>query len=168
MARSTATIEITRPGRDQGGVFTLEEMDAYSATELCLRGMQVVARGGVDVPPYIFQQGVAGFVTLGAGAILAGVGKAPWHEIKPLLDALLTCVKSYIPPGAGQPLTRWDVMRTQIQEPATILQLYEEVVSLHLGFSLGERLSSLRALVQTMISEPGPNTPTSNEASPSS
>jgi len=168
MARKTASILITREGRDQGGVFELEEMDAFSATELCLRAMQMVARGGVDVPPYIFQQGVAGFVTLGAGAILAGLGKTPWHEVKPLLDALTPCVKSFTPPTATQPLRGWSVIQSQIQEPTTVLQLYEEVVSLHLGFSLATRLSNLRALVSTMITEFTPDTSTSTGSSASS
>ena len=161
MARNTSVVVIETEGRDKGGVFTLTEMSVVDATDLCLRAMQMVARGGVDIPPHIFQMGAAGFVTMGAGAILAGLGKTPWYEVKPLLDALLPCVTSYQPPGGQAPLRGWQVISGQIEEPATLLQLYEEVVSLHLNFSIRDRLSQLREMASMMITESGLNTGTS-------
>ncbi len=166
--RRTASVVIDREGRDKGGVFVLTEMPALPATEWFVRAMQLIARSGVDVPPGIFQMGAAGFAVMGMGAVLTGLGKAPWFEVKPLLDELLTCVTSYQPPGSVAPLTRWDVIKGQIEEPATILQIHEEVVSLHLGFSLSARLSTYRSLVATMIAAPGLNTETSTEAPPPS
>jgi len=166
--RRTATVSIDREGRDKGGVFVLTEMPAIPATEWFLRAMQLLARAGVDVPPHIMQLGAAGFVTIGIGTVLTGLGKAPWHEVKPLLDELLTCVVSYQPPTAVSPITRWDVIRTQIEEPSTIFQLHEEVVSLHLGFSLAGRLSTFRTLAAKMIADLGPNTGTSPGTSESS
>jgi hypothetical protein len=164
----TATISIDTEGRDKGGVFVLTEKPALPATEWFIRAMQLLARSGADVPPAIMSQGAAGFVTLGIGTVLTGLGKAPWFEVKPLLDELLTCVVSYQPPGAVSPLTRWDIIKGQIEEPATILQLYEEVVSLHLGFSLASRLSTFRALAAGMIADLTPNTSTLIEPAPSS
>ena len=157
MARRVATVVIESDGRDKGGVFTLTEMAAIPATEWFLRAMQLLARSGADVPPQIMQMGVAGFVTMSIGTILAGLGKAPWHEVKPLLDELLGCVTSYQPPGAVVALTNWNVIKTQIEEPSTILQLHEEVVSLSLGFSIRSRLSTYRNMVGTMISALTPN-----------
>lgn len=166
--RRSVNFIVQREGRDQGGVFVLTELPAFQATELCLRAMQLIARGGVDVPPHIFQLGAAGFVTMGAGAILAGIGKTPWYEIKPLLDELLPCVVSYKPPSGAMPLTGWETIKTQIEEPATILQLYEEVVSLNLGFSLSAKLSTFRTLAMGMIAGFGQSPGTSTEPLPPS
>lgn len=159
--RRTATVVITREGRDKGGVFMLTEMPVIPATEWFIRAMQLLVRSGADVPPNIMSLGVAGFVTIGVGTVLTGLGKAPWSEVKPLLDELLACVTSYQPPGAVVPQTRWQTIVTQIEEPATILQLHEEVVSLHLGFSVRERLSTYRELAVTMMNALGPNIETS-------
>jgi hypothetical protein len=163
--RRTATITIQREGRDQGGVFTLTEMPAIPATEWFLRAAQLLVRSGADVPENFLQMGAAGMVTVGLGTILTGISKASWHEVKPLLDELLACVTTYQPPGAAVPMAQWNVIKGQIQEPATILQLHEEVVSLHLGFSLAGRLSTFRSLVTELINGLGPNTETSTESS---
>lgn len=168
LARKTARIVIDTEGRDQGCIVTLTEMSAMDATDLCLRAMQMIARGGVDIPPHIFQAGPAGFVTMGVGAILAGLGKTPWYEVKPLLDALIPCVTSWERPGTATPITGWEMIRGQIMEPTTILRIYEEVASLHLGFSLRERLSSFRTSAMTMMAAFTPNTETSTDPSPSS
>jgi hypothetical protein len=168
LGRKVHTWVVETEGRDRGGIFTLTEMSAVDATDLCLRAMQMVARGGVDIPPHIFSMGVAGLVTMGAGAVLAGLGKTPWYEVKPLLDALLPCVTTYRPPTGQIDLRGWQTISQQIQEPTTILQLYEEVVSLHLGFSLRERLSSLREAITTMMAASTPNMPTSTDPSPPS
>lgn len=162
----TAAVTIAREGRDQGGIFTITEMPAIPATEWFIRAMQLLVRSGADVPPNIMQQGAAGFITMGLGTILTGLGKAPWHEVKPLLDELLACVTSYQPPGGQVPLTRWDAFKSQINEPATILQMYEEVVSLHLGFSLLARLSTYRTLATNLMNAIGSGTETSTPSSP--
>jgi hypothetical protein len=168
MERRTTHLTVTGDGRDAGGIIELREMPAYDATELCLRAMQCVSRGGVDIPPEIFQMGAQGFVVLGAGAIIAGIGKTPWYEVKPLLDALLACVVSYQPPGGTQALRGLETIKGQIQEPSTFLWIYEEVVSLHLGFSLRERLLSYRTSVMMTMNENMPDMPTSIDPSVSS
>lgn len=161
MARRTAVVVIEAEGRDKGGVFTITEMAAIPATEWFIRAMQILARSGADVPADIFAQGAAGFVTLGIGTVVTGLGKAPWFEVKPLLDELLTCITSYQPPGGQVALTNWNAFAGQIEEPATILQLHEEVVSLHLGFSLAARLSTLKTLVMGMVDALTPSIETS-------
>lgn len=156
-----ATITLDRDNRDKGGVFVLREKPAWQASEWFMRAMLLLARSGADVPANLLQHGAAGFVTLGLGSMLTGMGKAPWGEVKPLLDELLQCVVSYQPPGAVQGIENRTTIMGQIQEISTILQMYEEVLSLHLGFSLAERLSSYRAFVGAMMTENlGPNTPT--------
>lgn len=163
--RRSATVVIARAGRDQGDVFTLTERAAIPTTEWCMRAMQLLIRSGADVPPNIMSMGVAGFITIGIGTVLTGLGKAPWYDVKPLLDELLTCVTSLQKQGATVPLTNWALIAGQIEEPSTILQLYEEVVSLHLGFSLSGKLATYRTLVATMLGETGRNTETLTQSS---
>ncbi len=122
-----ATLVVEREGRDKGGVFVLREKPAYQASEWFMRATQLLVRSGVDVPPDIFRHGAVGFVTIGIGAALTGLGRAPWNEVKPLLDELLACIVSYQPPGAVTPQTQAAVIKGQIAEPATFLWLYEEV-----------------------------------------
>jgi hypothetical protein len=75
-------------------------------------------------------------------------------------------VESYQPPGGAVPLNGWGVISGQIEEPATVFQLYEEVLSLHLGFSLTARLLQYRGLVTSMMTAgAGPNTETSMQES---
>lgn len=161
MARRTAAVVIERDGRDRGGVFVLQEMAAIPATDWFIRAMQILARSGADVPADIFAQGAAGFVTMGIGAVVTGLGKAPWFEVKPLLDELLTCVQSYQPPGGTVALTNWNIIAGQIEEPATVLQLHEEVISLHLGFSLAAKISNFRTLIEATVASLTPNIETS-------
>lgn len=150
-----------KPSRDNGGVFELTEMAAEPASDWFLRAMQFLARSGMDVPPNIFAAGPAGFAAIGIGTALAGLSKTAWFEFKPLLDELKTCVTSYQPPGGTVALRDWRVISGQIKEAATILMLYEEVVSLSLGFSLAERLSNFRQQVSMMMTGNTPNTETS-------
>jgi hypothetical protein len=157
-----------QPGRDNGGVFELAEMAAEPASDWFMRAMQFLVRSGMDVPPNIFEAGPAGFFAIGIGTALSGLSKAPWHEVKPLLTELLSQVVSWQAPGATVPLRGWNMIRTQIQEPTTIFLLYEEVVSLSLGFSLAERLSTYRMVVATMMDAFTPSIETSTEPSPTS
>ena len=162
------TITITAPGRDEGAVFVIKEKPAIPASDWFIRVMQILARSGVDVPPHIMALGPAGFVTMSIGAVLTGLGKAPWGEVKPLLDELLDCVSAAQPAGGEVMITNRSLIRAQIAEPATVFQIYEEVVSLHLGFSLLARLSTYREMATNLMAALSLNTPTSTGPSPSS
>jgi hypothetical protein len=160
---------IEREGRDKGGVFELEEMPAFQACEWFIRAGQLLARSGTDIPAEIGQHGATGFVALGVGALISGIGKAPWVEVKPLLDELLSCVKSYTAPGAQAAIGVWSVIVTQIQEPTTFLQLYEEILSLLVGFSIAAAISTYAMRAVAIISRAiGETIPTSQEKSDSS
>ncbi|HVA39358.1 MAG TPA: hypothetical protein VNF49_01745 [Candidatus Binataceae bacterium] len=166
MPRRTAAVPITRDGRDKGGVFEIEEMSAFAGCEWFLRAGQILARSGTDVPADIGEHGATGFVALGMGAIISGLGKAPWTEVKPLLDELLGCVKSYTPPGGQVPIQVWGAIVSQVQEPTTFLQLYEEVLSLLVGFSVAASLSTFaRRVVAAVGTALGQTTETSQEKS---
>jgi len=162
----TSTIVINQsiagnPSRDNGGIFTLKEMPAEQASDWFLRAMQFLVRSGMDVPPHIFEAGPAGFFAIGIGTALAGLAKSPFHEVKPLLDELKACVETYLPPGGTQELRQWAVISSQIQEATTIFRLYEEVVSLMLGFSLAAEFSIWKERIATMMAEFMRNTETS-------
>lgn len=167
--RRVKTVVIDREGRDKGGVFELEEMPAMPATDWLMRAGQLLARAGTNVPADIAEHGVTGFLALGMGAVASGLGNAPWGEAKPLLDQLLGCVRSYTPPGGKAALTGWGLIQQQIEEPNTIFQLYEEALSLTMGFSIAAALSDwglrLMGIVRNAL---GPITETSSESAPSS
>ncbi len=166
MARREETVTITREGRDQGKTFTLREMPAAQAEEWFMRAMMLLARSGAEVPADLFQQGAMGFAAIGIGAALTGLGKAPWAEVKPLLDEMMRCVVAIQSP-AGVPIMAHAQVMAQIEEVATLIQLREDVLSLHLGFSLAARLSSYRDMAAAMMAVSGQNTSTSPEASES-
>jgi hypothetical protein len=169
MPRREARVFIERDGRDKGGVFHIQEMAAFPACEWFIRAGQLLARSGTDIPADIGQHGATGFVALGVGALVTGLGKAPWAEVKPLLDELLKCVKSYTPPGGQVPFIDWSVALTQIEEPATFWQIYEEVLSLMVGFSIAAALSTYATRVVAIVSTAiGQTTETSSEKSESS
>jgi hypothetical protein len=174
LMRRTATITIETEGRDKGAVFTITEMPAVQATDWFLRAMQLLIRSGADVPPNIMLHGPAAFVTMGIGTVLGGLGKAPWPEFKALMDELMGCLVSYQPVGAVQPVTNPALILTQIEEVATLLYIREEVVSMHLNFSIRERLSNYRqlaaqmmvAIMQTTETSTGGSAPSSEDGSP--
>lgn len=173
MTRRTAQITITREGRDKGAIVCLEEPPVGPETEWLMRAGMLLARSGVDVPADILHHGVTGFVALGVGTIMTGLGKAPWAEVKPLLDELLQCVTGFQPPTGREIVTGgWTLYMLQIQEPATIMQIYEEVLSLMVGFSVAAELLTwtmrTAAIVKKALDDAGQNTRTSAEKSPSS
>jgi hypothetical protein len=161
--RKEAIVTITRDGRDRGKVFTIREMPAAQATEWFDRAMQLIARSGIDVPPDIFEHGPAGFAVIGIGAAMSAVGRAPYSDVKPLLEELMNCVVSLRSPGTAVDITMPAAIMSQIEEVATILHLREEVLSLHLGFSLAARLSEFRTMAALMMGGNGLNTETSPE-----
>lgn len=163
--RNEAQVTITRDGRDKGKVFVIREMPAMQATEWFDRAMQFVARSGIDVPPDIFEHGPAGFAVIGIGAAMSAVGRAAYPDVKPLLEELMGCVVSLRSPNTAVDITMPAAIMGQIEEVATILQLREEVLSLHLGFSLAARLSQFRTMAAMMMGASGPNTETSPEPS---
>lgn len=166
MGRRTDLITIDKAdSRDFGKSFGITEMPAEQAADWFFRAMQHVARSGVDVPPNIFAAGPLGFVTMGIGTALTSLSKAPWEDVKPLLQELKACVTSFVPPNGTVPVTQNQVIWTQVEEPETVFKLYHDILSLHLGFSIAARLSYYREFVASMIATIGQNTSTSTEES---
>lgn len=155
----TQAITITREGRDKGKTFLLTEMPSERAEAWFIRAMMLLGRSGTDVPPDIFQHGAYAFATIGIATALAGLGKSPWSELKPLLDEMMECVGYQAPAGAI--INSPSQVASQIEEVATRMQLREEVLSLHLGFSIAAKLSELRVVAAALMAGLMQNTKTS-------
>lgn len=157
----TKTVNITAEGRDKGKVFLITEMPAVKAEKWGLRALGAMARSGFDIPPHIVEMGIAGVVAVGLKAILG----TDWSETEPLIDELMSCVKSVQPAmPQGRPLVDED-----LEEVKTLLMLKSEVLELHVGFSVAAYLlKTWEAAGVLMRLADGPRTPTSTEASESS
>jgi hypothetical protein len=160
--RKEATVIIEADGRDKGKIFRLREMPAQQAEAWGGRLLMTLANHGVDVPPNFFDMTMAGIAVMGVYALT----RVPWDEAKPLLDEMMRCVK--IQPGPNPAVVRDIVERgddgDDIEEVATRLQLKDEVLRLHLGFSLADGISKLTAAFTTQAaSGNGLSTETSAE-----
>lgn len=144
MARREQRVTITAEGRDRGKVFMLREMDSDRGERWALRSLLALSRGGIEVPPGMFDAGFAGLATMLPYFLVIGLQSlhgSQWAEIEPLLDEMMGCVQ-WQPPGAAplQPLFPGE--NSQIEEIATRLQLRKEVLQLHVGFSVADALST--------------------------
>ncbi len=158
--RRVKEITIAESGRDHGKTFLITELPAADAEDWFERATRLLVTTGAEVPSNIFQHGPQGFAVMGIGAALAGLARAPWYEVKTLLAEMMACVAL----RAGPMTVTGAVMESQIEEIATRLRLREEVLSLHLGFSLRDALSRYRDMVVAMTSI-SPTTPTSADPS---
>jgi hypothetical protein len=117
--RKEASITIETPGRDQGKTFVLTEMPASKAEAWGARLMLALSRAGVEVPPGFFEMGMAGVA-------------------KPLLDEMMACVRIKVNAGVR------DLIEEDIEEVKTRLRLRDEVINLHLNFSVHAFLSNFQ------------------------
>jgi len=167
MARREAQIVITDEGRDRGKIYHIRELNAVPAEEWFTRAMQLLVRAGVEVPPNILQEGAMGFVTMGIGACLTGLGKAPYGDFKLLMDDMMQCIVGYQEKAGAAKIENLYVILDQTEEVGTLIKLREEIISLHLGFSLAARLSTYRTAVVALINGLGLTTEMSPDQLPS-
>jgi hypothetical protein len=132
MARHETTFTVTDDNRDRGKVFHIREMSARAAEKWASRALMAAVRAGADIPDEIAGAGMAGVAAMGIRAFLG----MRWDDAEPLLDEMMTCVQIVTDPGRS-PFRR-DVTDDDIDEVKTLLRLREEVLSLHVGFSLAE------------------------------
>jgi hypothetical protein len=158
MARRTATVTIVEAGRDLGKVFILTEMSATQAEKWATRMLLAIGQSGVEIPDNLAAAGIAGLAVVSLRAF-AGV---PWHLAEPLLDEMFGCVA--FQPDPARPMVVRALIEDDIEEIATRVRLREEIVSLHLGFSIAAYTSKLKAAMTT-TAEPISDTPTSPAAS---
>ena len=165
--RREVDIVITAAGRDRGKIYRIRELSAVAAEEWFTRAMQMLVRAGVDVPSNILEEGAMGFVTMGIGACLTGLGKAPYDDFKTLMDQMLVCIVGFKEQSAAPMVEILPVILNQTEEVGTLIKLREEIISLHLGFSLAAKLSTYREAVVALINGLGLTTETSPSQSQS-
>lgn len=139
MARKS--LEITIPGvpagdenRDGGKTFVLTEMPAMQAEKWATKAFFALAKSGLDVPPDIADQGLAGVAALGLKAF-SGIS---FYDAEPLLDEMLGCVQ------IKEKIATRKLTPDDIEEVATLLTLRQEVLKIHVDFSKLAALSKSR------------------------
>lgn len=161
MARREKHITIDADGRDKGKVFVLTEMPATAAEKWAIRAFLAMGQSGVEIPDDIASAGLMGIASMGVRAILG----MPWQLVEPLLDEMWACV-AFIPnPGQPGTVVTGHMLDTQIEEFGTRLLLRQEVLDLHLGFSLAELTSTFRSAMTAMVADDSSSTPTSRPSS---
>jgi hypothetical protein len=157
--------------RDLGKHFLLTEWPAAKADDWGMRMVLAANRGGGSIPLDLKGVGMEGIAIIGINTFLRGNINS--DELIPLWDELLQCVRIVRDPKAidrstGKPVAT-DLIPDDgaqggdIQEVATRQWLRQEVLSLHLNFSVADALSTLVRLISTKQppSEDSPSAPTS-------
>lgn len=140
--RREKDVPILTEGRDYGKRFQLIEMPAMQAAKWADRFFLAAGRSGVYLPPGLEDQGMAGV----AMVALRTLGGMEWGLVEPLLDEMFECVKIYPPNAEVAPRKP---IGEDIEEVATIWFLRQEVLELHLGFSVTEVLSKFQGTMTT-------------------
>jgi hypothetical protein len=170
--RKTKLVRIEAEGRDRGKCFLLVEKDAFETEKWATRALLALGRAGVEGVEEAIGVGALGLLAVGVDAMK----KMHYEDAEPLFAEMLTCV-SFVPDAAkadqvtSRPLSRAilrgdEFNEGDIEEAKTIAYLRDEVLDLHLGFSLAGAMSMLTALAQTSKPSLTPMSP--NPAVPSS
>jgi hypothetical protein len=156
MARKELTLTIDMPGRDVNKSFFIREMSATKAERWATRALLALLKSGIEIPEDIAQAGLAGVAAMG----LRAFGGIDFSDAEPLLAEMMTCVQ--IIPDASRPMVKRALVEDDIEEVTTLLRLREEVLSLHLNFSIAAFRLKLTAANQT-AAESSLNTETSQK-----
>lgn len=116
--------------RDNGKVFVLTEMDAYSGQDWALRMVLAVAASGVQLPPGALGAGWAALAPFALTALL----DASYSELRPLLDEMLAQAQyEHNPKHPPQPIAAGP--NCVIEEIKTFFILHKALFKLHTGFT---------------------------------
>lgn len=134
--RRVKTVVITSEGRDKGKSFVVTEMSADQGERWAYRALLALSRGGFELPPGIFDAGMAGLAAMVPYLVVIGfrsLHAARWEELEVLLDELMTCVK-YQPDVTG--LEAQEIragINSQIEEIRTRVELKKEALMIHVS-----------------------------------
>lgn len=165
MGRREVEVTISADGRDLGKKFKIVEMPSAQAEWWAMRLLNGLATAKVDmgaVQPLMGMAGLAqGMASLGVLGLDA-MFRMPLDLQKPLLDEMFGCIQIIQPSPRAISEAMGD-----IEEVATRIQLREEVLSLHLGFSLRDRVLAIYRQLEAaaQAAQNSSNTPTSLELS---
>ena len=160
MALKRLNYTVSHEGRDQGKTFLIVEAPAKPVEWWAARVFSGLARQGYDVG-LVAEHGAQGLIVIG----MKGLALLPPHELKPLLDEMMSCV-SVLPdrnnPQIVRPLIDNGTEGDDIEEIKTRIELRKKVAEIHLGFSLGgEDSKSEKTDSKSPAPPPSSNTPTS-------
>lgn len=156
--RKVIDVTITDSGRDEGKTFHIKEMAATRAEKWAMRALLAVARSGVELPDDFSGMGMQGIAIVGIRALT----KIAFEDAEPLLDEMMECVS--LKPDPRNPAIQRPLMEGDIEEIATLIQLRQEVINLHVGFFTKGGKSKLTSTSPSPESN-SPSTETSQEPS---
>jgi hypothetical protein len=137
MARKELVLTITAEGRDKGKRFFIRELSAMRATRWADRALLALMHSGLELPDDVAGTGMAGIAAMG----LRALSRLSFEEAEPLMNEIMACCQ--IMPDPAHPDVRRAMIEDDIEEVMTIWQLRQEVLMLHLGFSMSASPSTL-------------------------
>lgn len=129
MGRKTERVTISDPGRDNGRVFVITEMDSWNALVLTAKIAHALSVSGINVPEIVKSpEGLAEAGIRLMTYIAPAVAVPLMEELRECISVMPPRVKAGIPP---QPL----IPENQPHEIKTWFTLLTRLYYLHLGFS---------------------------------
>ena len=166
-------VVIGKSERDKGRAYLITEMPATKAEKWAIRALLGMGKRpdalmkGVDMG-HLMSLGMEGFSmafqVLGMRAIIG----LDFEDAEPLLDEMMECVQFL--PDAANTDNAVALHETHIEDVETRLLIRDEVVALHVGFSIAEKIWSWRTSLMTIASmrttqtSPDPSEPLSPDA----
>jgi hypothetical protein len=135
MARKNAIVTISADNRDHGKTFVITEMSATKTEAWATRAMLALTHAGVEVPDDLSGAGLNGLLIFGIQS-LKGL---QYDDLQALMDEMMECVA--LMPDANKPQIVRPLVENDIEEVTTRLRLKDEVLQLHVGFSIAGALS---------------------------
>lgn len=135
----TKEVTITAEGRDKGRQYLLTEMPALKAERWARRAVMAMSRQELDIRAEVAALGMWGFVLGGMQALAAG----DVDQVDQLMDEMLPQIQI-----VEEKITRPIQGDGDVWEIATYKTLRQELIELHLGFTLADLVSILRASAQ--------------------
>lgn len=127
--------EITiKGGRDDGKKFFITEMPAMQAEKWAARALLALGRSGLDIPDDFQTAPFAFLAAIGIRSLFS----VAFDDAEPLMDEMWDSCVQIVEEKATRRVTADDV-----EELTTIAKIRVEVLELHTGFPLAEKLSEL-------------------------
>lgn len=137
--QKTKDVTITAEGRDKGKIFRLYELHAYYAEKWARRALSLIGRGALEAKTEIEGGGMAAIWAMGLQALVQVEDN---DAIDALLDEMLKQIQIREDmPAPAQPAFRDVHVIHDILEVGTFFTLRQEVLQLHINFSVLGALS---------------------------
>jgi hypothetical protein len=149
LKRAVVVVPDSWGGRDKGKAFEVTEMPAHRAEKWAWSMAMALKGTSAQIPEADYPLGAVGVMVRGVNAFLAADVKI--EQVWPLLEELLGCVKIIRNPepdrATGRPVAH-PLLPNDIWEAKTLTWLRQEVLSLHVGFSILDALSVWISAIQ--------------------